>query len=271
MFSGKVAVVMWSVFIFSNFSWAQDQNAESPLQQSEQQPLVQEPEVNSQPNVLNEKIHDLQTQIDSLKKDLQNSKLEHRQDKVLPDQKEMPVQNEEENSLSKLRKRSHALSWQYIAISSESTATENGSSSSWNSSSGELNFGYMRNLGMYEFGVSLISQYLNSENVETTSTALWVIGELNFIENKPGADFIPYVSGQLGLVGMKTEAGTSDYEISGTGAAIGIGFKWIPFSEIFALDLSLKAGSAKMDNIATPKLELEIRRAELSVGWRLYF
>ncbi|WP_374073266.1 hypothetical protein [Bdellovibrio bacteriovorus] len=267
---GKVAVVMWSLLLFSSFSWAQDQNAEAQLQQIEQQPLPQQPEPNSQSNVLNEKVHDLQTQIDSLKKDLQNSKIENRQDKVT-DQKEIPVQNEEENSLMNLRKRSHALSWQYIAISSESTATENGSSSSWNSSSGALNFGYMRNLGMYEFGVSLTSQYLNSENIETTSTALWVIGELNFIENKPGADFIPYMSGQVGLVGMKTEAGSSDYEISGTGAAIGVGFKWIPFSEIFALDLSLKVGSAKMDNIATPKLELEVRRAELSVGWRLYF
>lgn len=172
-----------------------------------------------------------------------------------------------------LRKRDISLGWSYTHVYQKSEAKMGGSSNSDEQTVTRMKIEFSKNLSKFEFGAMLSANREEYGGADATMTTLGALARLNFIENRPGNDFIPYVVGYLGVIGSSFNSGSSssDYEISGGGSGLGLGFNWFPFSQIFALNTELIFASGKMDNNASPKLEVQLKETTLSLGWKIYF
>ncbi|MGE9743234.1 hypothetical protein [Bdellovibrio bacteriovorus] len=171
-----------------------------------------------------------------------------------------------------LRKRDISLGWNYAHTYQKTTAAQGGPSVTDDQTSTKMKFEIARNLARFEFGAMLNFNRAESDGTDATMTVLGAMGRINLIENLPGNDFIPYFVGYLGLVGLTFNGdSSSDYEISGTGSALGLGFNWFPFSQIFALNAELLYSNGQMENEATPRLEVELKETTLNLGWKIYF
>lgn len=124
-----------------------------------------------------------------------------------------------------------------------------------------LSFEYLRNFGTFELGGGV---EIENSGSNSSATAFRGIGQYNFSENKPRTDIVPYARGSFGMLSGKSGGSSS----SGTELSIGGGANWFPFSDLFAVDLSLAIviGNSKANNV-----DIKTNSTLVSAGWRLYF
>lgn len=171
-----------------------------------------------------------------------------------------------------LRKRDFSLGWLYNSTVSETDISQGSSSGSGESKRVEIQIEFARNFSRFEFGVTLGNIYREIEEENVNTTIFGALARINFIENIPSNNFIPYFAGYLVLAGQEFNSTTAtEYEISGNGLGAGFGFNWFPFGEIFALNAELRQLRGDLDNNATPKLKVEEEQTSLQLGWRIYF
>lgn len=259
------------LFCTPSLLWAQEQASSETQNTKPAELLAKEAQTETkQSNALEDKVQNMESQIELLKSEIAKSKTDKSQISM-PNTGTTPQPALDQKNFSILRKRTHSLNWRYQTISSELSGSQGNLHSSETSRVTELEFGYSRNFGLAEIGLSINSQYTEISGVKQTVPSFAISGEFNFIENTPGIDFVPFAAAQIGLIGINLKDGTSEYEVSGSAASLGVGFKWFPFSELFALELGLNFVAGKMDNLASPKLEVDVRQTDFKVGWRLYF
>lgn len=165
-----------------------------------------------------------------------------------------------------LRKRTHAMSWELARTrtNAKNKNTDAESETSYVQSS----ISYRYNFGRLELGGSYVSSRSKNEDTgsESLSAILGLIGHFNILENTPGNDLVPYLSLALGSMVLESD----DDDLKGGMAGFGVGLKWFPLSEIFALTAELGGASANIEG-GSPNIELEIRQGYFTVGWALYF
>lgn len=171
-----------------------------------------------------------------------------------------------------LRPRDVSLSWLYRSDSIERDETQGGSTSSAKVKMTELQVEFTRNFSKFELGAFLSSQYAEDDDLNVSTVIGGPLIKVNFIENTPGHNFIPYFAGYYCLAGYERNSSTSSkLELSGNGLAFGFGFNWFPFGELFALNAELSQLKGEIDNDANPKLTVEEEQTSLQLGWRIYF
>ncbi len=181
---------------------------------------------------------------------------------------------EEMERLASLRPRDHVLTWRYSYLYEKHRVTTSGlpNSTHVDGNHSELEFEYARNLSIFELGLCL-SGSRNKDNdgdVRLTSDVS-VVGRLNFIENRKGHNFIPYLAGYAGGLNIRTEVAGVTSKLDGGYLGAGLGFNWFPFSQIFALNLEYTFYSAGLETDSYPTTSTDTDLSGLSVGWRIYF
>lgn len=169
-----------------------------------------------------------------------------------------------------LRKRQHNFVWDYSSSTSKNKLTASGTTTTSDSKSGNLEFGYQYNWGIFEAGISASSSAEEDATSSSKSSTFGLHGQWNIITNRPGNDLIPYLSIQIaGATISKIDNGTT-LDFKGSGGAFGIGLLWFPFSEIFALEAAIYGLSTSLES-SSPSAKLETQMSGLNVGWRLVF
>ncbi|WP_374027555.1 FimV family protein [Bdellovibrio bacteriovorus] len=171
-----------------------------------------------------------------------------------------------------LRPRDVSLSWLYRNDSIERDESQGGSTSSSKIKMTKLQIEFTRNFSKFELGAFLSTEYAENDDLNVSTAIGGPLIKINFIENAPGHNFIPYFAGYYCLAGYERNSSTSSkLELSGNGLAFGFGFNWFPFGELFALNAELSQLKGEIDNDANPKLTVEEEQTSLQLGWRIYF
>jgi len=176
------------------------------------------------------------------------------------------VQDEFSEPLGGKRKREHVLSWEITNSTTKGTTTVNSSSSSSESKKSKYSLRYLYNMGSFELGAG-VSKTVEETSSQTDGTEISFTGQYDFIENTSDNDLIPYIFANYSMLSGKT----GSVSISGNGLVYGAGLIWFPFSEIFAVDVSVGTGSANVKLDSTPQATLKMENTTFSIGWRIYF
>lgn len=155
-------------------------------------------------------------------------------------------------------RRLHGVSYRFL---NSSTTTNPGSQQS---KSTVLELEYTYNFGSYEIGGLFSTDNEESDGSSVGTTVFGPVGRYNFIENKPGRDFVPYVSGAFTILNGKT----SILSFSGTQFYVGGGLNYFPFSQLFALDAGIRIVSGNWKVSSTTYAS---SGTQLYAGWKLYF
>lgn len=171
-----------------------------------------------------------------------------------------------------LRKREHNLAWAYSSVSSRSEITNNNATvSEINQTQTALEVSYLRNFGVFELGVFINTNSSEIEDDESTTAEVGVTGRINFIENAPGKDLIPYVFGSLSGVSIEYKTpGIQTVDGNGSAFSGGLGLLYYPFSELFALDVSIGASALK-GVVDDTNIDIKIKQSFFNAGWRISF
>lgn len=177
--------------------------------------------------------------------------------------KDEPQQKTKEKEL---RKRTHALQWS--STNEETTATSSISTVESKHSEVKTSLFYLYNFERFEIGANInVSTSKNlSTNDKVTNRSIGILGHFNILPNRSGSDFIPYISGAAGNMIIEDEIST----ISGPYGTIGVGFKWFPFSEIFAFVAEYGLMTAQVRGGA-PSITYDITGSGLKISWGIYF
>ncbi|WII71089.1 hypothetical protein QJS83_11515 [Bdellovibrio sp. 22V] len=295
----KTSLLFTGLLTFSGLSFAQN---ESPTPETTASPTEEVTQVQPTPPVpmaaaeaetsqpvapannaaVDEKLQALQTQIEELQKQVRENKKQETNpvpSVAAPTTSAAPAAKKKENdpevSLNNdaelLRPRENVMTWGYDFYNTKTTEKTGGTSTSDTVDSSRLNIGFAKNLEIFEVGFKLTSSRVKDDDFEGTQTGVWVTGDFNFVPNKPGNDVIPYLTAMLGAIGYTSESLSGKTELAGSAGAFGVGLKWFPFSEIFALDMSIRGESGTMETDEAPKIEIEARQTVFNIGWRIYF
>lgn len=161
----------------------------------------------------------------------------------------------------KLRPRHHNLSWRAVSANVEVKVGNTTSSTQ----STETEFSYLYNFGRGGIGFGMVGNKSGEGSSTSEVSTLALRGRLNFIENKPGSDLIPYLG--LSLVSYREAAGT--LTLDGTGMSLGVGMDWYPLSEIFALSVGLSL--IENYDLKLASTDVKLKATGISVGWVFSF
>ncbi len=141
------------------------------------------------------------------------------------------------------------------------------------SKSGELNVTYGHNTGRWMPWVKAASSISESGSDETKVGIFGVGISLNFIENQPGNDLVPYASLGIGGYSEEFSDGVSSVEVGGPIAQFELGLIWFPFGEIAALTIGISstAGDLDVTGGTAPAAEVDVSSTVFSVGYALAF
>ncbi|MFM6928505.1 MAG: FimV family protein [Bdellovibrio sp.] len=174
-------------------------------------------------------------------------------------------------ALSQLRPREWTLGWRYSYSHTRIKVSSGSTSDSSDQNGTEMSVEFGRNLSRWEVGGFLTSANEEIGSSESTATYLGALARLNFIENRPGNDAIPYLSGYLGGATVSRTSSGIETRLTGGVAGLGLGVNWFPFSEIFAFNAELRIISSSVEDESTPKITVDIDQTNLNVGWKIYF
>ncbi|WP_413288312.1 hypothetical protein [Bdellovibrio sp. HCB337] len=173
-----------------------------------------------------------------------------------------------------LRKRQHAMSWQYKTSSVKSDFTPVlGTTSSSDISRGTLQFSYYYNWGHFELGVGAGSSVVtDNDTSDSDAFGSFVVGGMvNFIENAPGNNLIPYVGFAAGSTNENIDISGSKTRLIGGIGAFAFGLKWFPLEEIFAVDVSISSSSSSATASGANVGDYTATTGGFDVGFLLYF
>lgn len=180
------------------------------------------------------------------------------------------VVNEPETKQDTLRPRNHWLNWRYLSTTTKVETTSGSSKTKNESKSGELSFGYLYNWGRFQAGGNIGSTISDDGTTKATLTALSFIGQLNFIENVPNNNFIPFARFEISRLTSEISA-TSTTKGSGNGTAFSVGAYYLPFGELFAVEFGLSL-SAKADlSYENSNVKQTLDLSSFYVGWSIAF
>lgn len=169
-------------------------------------------------------------------------------------------------------KRNHHLMINYDSGRTEVEVTGSTGLYRGEGTSAEIDISYGYEFGYWQPWVSLASKLEKSGGTETYVTVTGLGVRLNFIENKPGNDLIPYF--KIGS-GYYNEDGYLDDTLvnaQGSGGMARFGLSWFPFGEIMAIDISYGSTVAKVDITGTTEvLRADYERTSLNIGYTLVF
>lgn len=167
-----------------------------------------------------------------------------------------------------LRPRVHRLSFDYRKFNTKIDADN---VSLLDQDTIEIELSYARNFGFFEVGGSYITSFEEEGSDEVKVTGAVLEGRVNFIENVPGNDVIPYIA--VGFTRRKDEvdAGT---RLKGDGDGLGIefGVTWFPLGEIFAIGVSYTSVSVDgWIGDGTTTVDTEFKSRGFTIGYSVYF
>lgn len=177
----------------------------------------------------------------------------------------------ENSSPRDLRKRVHIMNWQYSTEDMEVKTRDGfGISTTSTTKTGELAFGYQYNWGRAQLGVEVGGSSLEMSSTKTLLTIVSLVGQLNLIENNPKNNFIPFARLNLGSANSEVTVSGTTSKGNGTYTGVFLGAYILPFSELFAIDISVPI-SVKGELSYDGGTKQEMSYKGINVGWSLMF
>ncbi len=139
-----------------------------------------------------------------------------------------------------------------------SISYDNGTSENETGQELEVEFG--RNLGVMEYGPTLGYANASSTVAPLRKTAFGGYFRYNFLENRPGSKYIPYVRVHLLMINEDRGGVTNDVTLIGLSS----GLSWFPLNDVVGLSGYLAYQDAKITGA-------KINSLSLSTALTLYF
>ncbi len=169
-----------------------------------------------------------------------------------------------------LRKRTHniSVSYNHSNIRTEAVGAESENAVTMVRASYGYEFGYFQPM----IGFSSVMVGDRKSTNETTLGSFSVGARINFLENKPGHDVIPYAGIEFGSLYGREDTNNQSASLLGVIASLGLGLDWYPLGEIFAFrgTLYYMSGSGTLSGLGTSTI-INLHGASLAVGYVFSF
>lgn len=133
---------------------------------------------------------------------------------------------------------------------------------------------YYRNFGYFQPGIGYGFSRSSTSQDDDRSASLVAMFRLNFIENSPNNDLIPFASVGVGHsnIKYKDDSGT-DFNLTGPYTGLGVGLTWFPFGELVGIEISLERVQGDLDYSGTPAFngDTSFKRSSFNFGYVLAF
>lgn len=176
-------------------------------------------------------------------------------------------EDDEESSSSKKRRRLHGLSLESSYTTSEVTSGNTKTSGSSFDFTGSYNY----NFGQFELSLGVVLSTTESAGSKAVSTFLIPGAEYNFIKNKSGNNFIPYVGFSLYTGSFELTTGSTKDPATRLGFVASGGIKYFPFSDSFSISGSINYSDFTDKYSNSTNTENKHRYTSLATGWTVYF